>query len=494
MASLSDKAGFLITANFIKYAVGFALPMVMVRVLNQGDYGTYQQLLLVNSMAIGLLTLGLPSSIYYFYNRIEADQRPALIFQTLGMLALAGTVAAVGIWWSAQLIGTRLSNPFLTSYLPLYALAIGMMLAGEHFVHFMVAQDRYASAVWFEIIETFVRVTTLVLPVLLGYGLKGLVVAAVLYALLRYVVRGWWLLRGGRAGGGLSRARVAWFPGEQLAYSIPLWLTSIVGGFAGLLDRGIVADSFSTIDFAIYSVGALSIPLDVIFQASVADVLRASLPPLVKSGNMVEVTRVLREAVRKLSLIMLPSFVFLLGFAHEFITLLFTNQYAESVHVFRIYLFSLPLYIFVLSLVPQVFGKTRINLNIVLVVTALHVALSLVLLKSVGFYGPALSAVISGYIGTTIYLWIASRLTGSSVWRLVPLPEIGKTLLCALAAFAAAWLIGDLIPLRFLNLLVKGVAFTLVFFGAGILLKLFTEQDRSLARRWAAKLHLAKAA
>jgi O-antigen/teichoic acid export membrane protein len=470
MASLADKAGFLITANFIKYAVGFALPMVMVRVLTQGDYGTYQQLLLVNSMAIGLLTLGLPSSIYYFYNRIDEGQRPALIFQTLGMLALAGTLATVGIWWGAPLIGTRLSNPFLTSHLPLYALAIGLMLAGEHFVHFMVAQDRYASAVWFEIIETFVRVTTLVLPVVLGYGLKGLVVAAVLYALLRYVVRGLWVLRGDGARGELSRARVAWFPREQLAYSIPLWLTSIVGVFAGLLDRGIVADSFSTIDFAIYSVGALSIPLDVIFQASVADVLRASLPPLVKNGNMAEVTRILREAVRKLSLIMLPSFVF------------------------RIYLFSLPLYIFVLSLVPQVFGRTRINLNIVLIVTSLHVALSFGLLKTVGFYGPALSAVISGYVGTFIYLWIASRLAGSSVWRLVPLHEIGKTLACALAAFAAAWLVGDLIPWKFLSLVVKAAMFTLVFFAAGILLKLFTEQDRSLVRRWAAKLHTAKAA
>jgi O-antigen/teichoic acid export membrane protein len=186
--------------------------------------------------------------------------------------------------------------------------------------------------------------------------------------------------------------------------------------------------------------------------------------------------------------------VFLLGFAHEFITLLFTNQYAESVHVFRIYLFSLPLYIFVLSLVPQVFGRTRINLNIVLIVTSLHVALSFGLLKTVGFYGPALSAVISGYVGTFIYLWIASRLAGSSVWRLVPLHEIGKTLACALAAFAAAWLVGDLIPWKFLSLVVKAAMFTLVFFAAGILLKLFTEQDRSLVRRWAAKLHTAKAA
>ena len=33
MASLSDKAGFLIGANLVKYAVGFITPMVLVRML-----------------------------------------------------------------------------------------------------------------------------------------------------------------------------------------------------------------------------------------------------------------------------------------------------------------------------------------------------------------------------------------------------------------------------------------------------------------------------
>lgn len=492
MASLSDKAGFLITANFIKYAVGFALPMVMVRLLDQGDYGTYQQLLLVNSMALGLLTLGLPSSIYYFYNRIDANQKPALIFQTLGMLTLAGVVAMVGIWWGAHLIGWRMSNPLLTEYLPLYAVAIGLMLAGEHFVHFMVTQDRYATAVWFEIIETFVRVTTLVAPVMLGYGLQGLVVAAVLYAIVRFTVRSLWVVRDGPRRVKIQDVTGAWFPKEQLAYSIPLWLTSIVGALAGLLDRGIVAASFTTVDFAIYSVGALSIPLDVIFQASVADVLRASLPPLIKSGDMMEVTRLLREAVRKLAIIVLPSFVFLMGFAHDFITLLFTTRYTESVHVFRLYLMGVPLYIFVLSLIPQVFGKTRINLNIVIAVATFHVLLSFLLLRVVGFYGPALSAVISGYASTAIYVWMAMRLTGSTVGRLLPLPEILKTTACALAALGVAWMIGDLTPWKLVNLCAKGAMFTVVFFGTGTLSRLFTEQDHLLARRWATKLRPAK--
>ena len=46
-------------------------------------------------------------------------------------------------------------------------------------------------------------------------------------------------------------------------------------------NKGVVAASFTPAEYAIYAVGALEIPLDVIFQISVHNILRASLPPLV---------------------------------------------------------------------------------------------------------------------------------------------------------------------------------------------------------------------
>ena len=494
MTSLSHKAGFLIGANLIKYAVGFTLPMLMVRLLSKGDYGTYQQLLLVNSMALGLLTLGLPSSIYYFYNRVAATRRSALVVQTLAMLGVAGLVAFVGIAFVSPLIAARTSNPALVGLLPLYALAIGLMLAGEHFTSFMVAQDRYASAVGFETFETVVRVLTLMVPITLGFGMRGLVIAAVLYALGRLIVRTLWLTHTGPQRVHLRGARLDTFFGDQLGYAIPLWVTSIVGVVGGMLDRAIVAGAFTPVDFAVYSVGAFAVPLDVIFQASVADVLRASLPPLIQRDDLREVARLLREAVRKLALIMLPSFVFLFGFAQEFVTLLFTNQYADSVRVFRIYTFGIPLFMFVLSLVPQVFGRTRINLNIVIVVTAFHIALSFALLKVIGFYGPAVSGVLTSYVSTAIYLRVATRLTKSPLSGLLPLAEIARTLACAGLAFALAWLLGEVSSRKLVNLLVHAGAFSLVFFAAGFAAGLFTAQDKRMARRVAERLRLVRPA
>jgi O-antigen/teichoic acid export membrane protein len=494
MSSLSHKAGFLIGANLIKYAVGFTLPMLMVRLLTKGDYGTYQQLLLVNSMALGLLTLGLPSSIYYFYNRVGEARRPALVVQTLAMLGVAGLAAIIGIALASPLIAARTSNPALVDLLPLYALAIGLMLASEHFTSFMVAQDRYASAVGFETLETVVRVLSLMLPIALGFGMRGLVIAAILYALARLLVRTFWLTGTGAHRVHLARRGLDTFYRDQLAYSIPLWLTSIVGVVGGMLDRAIVAAAFTPVDFAVYSVGAFAVPLDVIFQASVADVLRASLPPLIQRDDLREVARLLREAVRKLALIMLPSFVFLFGFAQEFVTLLFTNQYADSVRVFRIYTFAIPLFMFVLSLVPQVFGRTRINLNIVIVVTVFHIALSFALLKILGFYGPAVSGVVTSYISTAIYLRVATRLTRASLAELLPLPEIARTLACAALAFGAAWLLGEVSSRKVVNLLVHAGVFSGVFFGAGLAASLFTAQDKRMARRMAEKLRLLRPA
>lgn len=493
MASLSQKAGFLIGANLVKYAVGFTLPLLMVRLLSKNDYGTYQLLLLVNSMALGLLTLGLPSSIYYFYNRGGELRRPALVMQTLSMLGVAGIVAAAGIAFATPLIAARTSNPALVDLLPLYALAIGLMLAGEHFTSFMVAQDRYASAVGFETGETVVRVLTLMLPISLGFGMRGLVVAAVVYALGRLVVRTFWLTSTGAHRVRLS-TRLDTFFGDQLGYAIPLWMTSIVGVVGGMLDRAIVAGAFTPADFAVYSVGAFAVPLDVIFQASVADVLRASLPPLIQREDMREVARLLREAVRKLALIMLPSFVFLFGFAQEFVTLLFTNQYADSVRIFRIYSLGIPLFMFTLSLVPQVFGRTRINLNIVLVVTAFHVALSFALLKLIGFYGPAVSGVLTSYGTTAIYLGVATRLTRAPLASLLPLPEIARTLASAGLGFACAWVLGEPTAHKFVNLLAHAVVFSLAFFAAGLAFRLFTEQDKRMARRVAEKLRLLRPA
>lgn len=486
MTSLSDKAGFLIVANLVKYAVGFVMPMVLVRMLSQSEYGTYQQMILILTTVTGVVLLGLPTSVYYFFHHVPPERLPALMAQTTLMLTIAGLIACIGIYLSADMIAAAINNPDMVDLLKICGLATFFMLASEHSVPFMIAQNRYVTAVVFEVTETFARVALLLAPLWLGFGFEGLIVGIVVYALLRFLIRNWYLFATSHLhfSGWTKHA----FPREQLAYGVPIALGTLSMLIGGAVNRGLVAANFSPAHYAIYAVGALEIPLDVIFQASVANVLRASLPPLVRDGNLTEVVRLIREAVRKLSIIVLPSFIFLYGYSFEFITVLFTPEYEESVRVFQIYLWFVPLHMFVLSPVPQVFGHTKANLYIPIAMAVFLVVGSYLFLEISGFYGPAIAAAVTSYVGVLAYLLVVVRLTKATFFQLTPVVHIGRVILVALGALLGARLADDLTSSGLLNLILAGTAFSAIFLTVALILGVFTANDRNLMRRWIAKV------
>ncbi len=489
MATLSDKAGFLIAANFVKYAVGFIMPMLLVRMLTKSDYGTLQQIQLVGNVCLGVMVLGLPSSVYYFYRHDRLDERVALMLQTSWMLFASGLFTLIVLQFAGPFLASQANNPAIAVFLPVFAISVGLNIAAEHFVPFMIAQDRYTSAVVFETTEAIVRVAMLVIPLLAGAGLPGLIWAIVGVALARFLVRKYWLLRA--FDWKLRPAKNSYFVGEQMKYSLPMFATALVGLLGGEFDRILIATNFTPAQYAVYIVGALSIPLDTIFQSAVSNVLRASLPALVRKRDHEEILRLLREAVRKLSIIVLPTFVFLYGFSQDFIVLLFTENYSESVTVFRIYLLMVPLHMLVLSPTPQAFDKTRISMYLVVGITILHGAASYALLKWIGYLGPAWSNILCSYLLSVLYALLVSRLLGTSPLKLFPLAALARVTASALLALAVSWFVFHTgTRMSLLMLAGSGITFTVMFGLFALLLGVFTPQDRALARRWMQKFGL----
>ncbi len=478
MASLSDRTALLITANTFKYAVGFVLPMAFARLLSPSEYGTYQQVTLLANVASGVMVLGLPMSVYYFYHRTDSS---TLIAQTQVFLLASGGITALAIAWAAPVLAARMHNPQLLPLLPTCAVYIGLLIAGEHFLHVMISQNRYALAVGLELAETLFRVAASTAALLLGYGLPGILDMLVLYAAVRLAGRSYWLWTGRD-----SVQKSSWsarFPAVQLAYSLPLAASTCVGLVGGVLDKAIVALSFSPVAYAVYSVGALEIPLDSIFQGSVANVLRASLPALIHQGRLDEVVRIWRDSVRKLALIMLPSFVFLTAFAGRIITTLFTHRYEASVRVFHIYLLVIPLYMFILNAVPHVFGKTRLNLYVVGATVTCNLALSFVLLRIIGILGPAVAFTCSGYLTSVLYFLVTRRLLKVPALTLLPLAAIARTILAACISIVPA-LVAASVTSGVAALGCGGVAFAAAYLVAGYFVRAFQPSDIETVRSW----------
>lgn len=483
MASLTENAVVLILANALKYLVGFVLPMVLVRLLSREDYGTWQQLTLLANLGTGVMLLGLPLSVYYYYRRTH---RPTLIAQTQILLVVTGGVTAAAIVAFAPGIAAQMHNPQLLPLLPLYAAFVGINIFGELSMHVMINQGRFRLELGLELAETIFRVASLVVLALLGYALHAFVLAMILYACLRLFGRSYWLWTGPD-----SLRHASWrerFPRKQLGYSLPLAASTCVGLVSGLLDKTIVALFFSPGDYAIYSVGALEVPLDTIFQGSVASVLRASLPGLIAEGRLDEVIRIWRESVRKLALIMIPSFVFLTFFAHRLITTLFTHRYEASVEVFRIYMLVLPLYMFILNAVPQVFGKTHLNLYVAATTMASNALLSLVLLHFIGMLGPAVAFVCSSYLASGIYFVVTTRLLKTSFLDLLPLDALGRTVVAACLAAIPTAIVSVSVLTGLPSLVIGATSFGLCYAVAGYFVGAFRPADIETARSWLRRL------
>jgi len=482
VATLSDRAGILIIANIVKFAIGVVLPMSLVRLLTPDEYGTYQQLNLIGTVAASLMLFGLPTSVYYFFGSQMEKRSGALVSQTTWMLVGSGILTALFLAIAADYLGARVNNPAIAELLPAFAVAVGLTIAVEHSYAVMVSRDRYLQALGFEAGEALLRMGLMLAPIALGFGMHGLMVGLVLFAGGRLLIRGTLLFRGSEG----SRM-FAWdgpFIAQQLKYAIPMALLALISLVGSTVNRGVIAAEFSASDYAIYSVGCMAFPFATVFQSSVANVLRAKFPALVADGNYAEIARIIRESVRKLSLLALPIFVFLFVNADLFITTLFTEEYRESVKVFRVTVCELPLEMFILSSVPQVFGKTKLNLY-VNIARNLYMGLATwVLVRAMGMVGAALAAVSAEYVTVLLFFLTATSLTRSSFLRITPLAAIIKVLAAAMPGALVSHYFGDFSTVPIFNLAIAGILYGLCYLPCALALGVFTRADRELALRW----------
>lgn len=478
---LSDKTAILIIVNLFKYSISFFIPIALVRVLTKHDYGTYQQVLLSGRILLSVCVIGIPFSMYYFLGVLDDEKKGRFISQTKALLFILGCVAALITLVFSGYIGEYLSNEGLKFLLLVYAGYILFYISGEYLEHTLIMLDRVKLLIWISPVENIIRVAFLFIPILLGAGLPGIVAGLSVYAVLRFVA--YWLIDA-RVRPERAFSFDTGILKQQFVYTVPIALQSFVAIGNQLLDKIFVAVAFTPVHFAIYSVGSFEVPLDVIVQASVANILRARLPYLIKTNDYAEIIRLWKESVRKQALIVLPVFAFFAVNAGVIIPLVFTEAYTESVSIFRIYLLSMPLQIVCLSLFPQSFGKTRINFYISVAALGFNVVAVPALLYTVGFWGPAIAAVLSMYFASACYLFVAVRLLNTRLKDFIPLGTVMKIALCAGLASLSGLIPFFIRVSPLLDLALGGAAFAIIYIAGVSVLNLLTETDRKLIMRW----------
>jgi len=439
--------------------VGFA---ILSRLMTRSLYGQFQQVWLVVSIVGAVTVLGLPHSMQYFAPLLPLQsQRRRFFVRTMVMLELAALGGGFAIWLFADPLsrvftGTADLAPLLRSCWPMVLFFAFGAQSARFFTGtenpMLAAGSAAACGVAFALSLGGAAFFTKSVENLALSNAVGTGVVFAVSVVIGYMTIGSLGDREGLAGAPPSAG--IW---SQLRFALPL-TGGIVAATAGrLLSRTLVSHYYAAEEYAVYANGAVELPLGLILGGAVAGVLQARLARACAAREMVRAVSLVHLTVGSTSLLIYPVAIFVTLFARDCMVALFGAKYAASGWVFMVFSLSMILRTYEPYSVINATGKTRVTF----LMTILWLGGSLcgcwfgILLF--GPIGAAAGTVLALTAVHVCYMFVVAWAIGSSVRRVLPWAQMGRTMAASVLAVAsAAWTF--LIPMHPIVRLLVGAA------------------------------------
>ena len=398
--SRSSKVFSLSLAQGVLMLTHVVSGMVFARTLSVADYGTYLQTFLAYDFAVPMLTLGLPSALFYFLPG-EKERLKGLVLDNMLLLFIGGAIFSLFLLFGGtELLARRFNNPDLLKTLrwmvfyPLYSFPVLVNSA------VWVTQDRVNLNAKYNILTGIVLTIALIatafftrsyeLPTLTRIIIPAFYLPFAIYLIFKYVPGKWYKPK-------LSSML------KIIKFAIPLGLASVFGTLAIQLAGIIVSFLTTPEEYAIYANGAKEVPFISIITGSISVIILSEMAKKIKNDEFKDALELFRKAAILSASFLFPIMVFLMVFSESFIEILYSNKYEESIIPFRIYLLVIPIRIAYYGSAFIALGKTKAILYRSLVDLALTAILCYLFVHLLGAYGAALGLVLTLYLWTVPY-------------------------------------------------------------------------------------------
>jgi O-antigen/teichoic acid export membrane protein len=481
--SIFKPAIVLMSGRAFGFVATFMVPMVLVRVFDQGEFGTYKQLFLIYSTLYCVAQLGMSEGLFYFLPGAPENggryARNAML-----VLGAAGAVCLALLWLTQGVIAGWFNNDQLVGRMPLIGAYLLTMLVSAVLEIVMTSQKRHGMASITYAGSDLLRSLLLITPVLWfgqSGGLDWLLWGAIVFGMLRLAVTLHYLRfeygANLRMDGALART--------QLAYAAPFSIYVLIEVMQINMHMYVVSFHFDAATFAIYAVGCLSLPLVDFLMSSTCNVMMVRMREYLLKGAASQVLVIWRDTTRKLLLLYAPLVGCLLTVAHEAIVLLYTDSYAASVPVFMVWITAV-LFIGlltdgVLRVYAQIKFLTFLGLaKLILIATTIPWYL-----QTFGLLGAVLATLQTTALTKALALARIKSVLRCNMAQLLPWGSMGGILLAAAAAMLPAMLLKSVLELPPLPLLlVTGAVYAACYCGLVWMCGLLSDAEKSALTGW----------
>jgi O-antigen/teichoic acid export membrane protein len=456
--------------------------IVLVRLISKEMLGSYRQIMLVYALFAGILSLQLESSLYYFIPKLGVEKRRQLILQTLIItLGSAGVIGSLMFLGSGYIAG-RFDNPSLVPLIRIFALYPFVDRIIVLVPAFLISLDRAIGAGLYSMLAALCRVVLVVIMFIMGRGLYDVLWVMVgiggIFAFIGCVTMfrlssyGHWRI---------SRSLLS----EQFYYCWPLLATTMVGILNIKLDGFLISIYFSPDVYAVYSCGAMELPIIGLVTVSLSQAIMPNMVVLADQNRHQEALYIWQEAARKASLIVFPCFLFFLVTGYDFIVFLYSVDYEKASWPFLIYLGQLPFRVAVYSALLRAIGHTRPIAKAALLALVCNFIISVTLLflgqhGFLSYVGPSIGTVCSVVIIVGYLLLVISRKLQIPFFRIMRWKELGRVFGIGLICGLLLWLIPLPETSLLIKLMVQSVIYFCLFVGAIVVTNSLKEDEKEL--------------
>jgi O-antigen/teichoic acid export membrane protein len=424
----------LMAGRVLASAVTFLIPVVLARAFDQHLFGDYKRLFLVYATLWSLGQVGMAESLYYFLPH-HPDKAGRLLMNAAAMLAASGAAVAIVLGIAAGPVAAFLGNPEVAPYVPLLGAYLSIMLVTSVLEVAMVSRRRFTWAAATYVGTDILRAVTLVVPVVAGFGLRGLLMGAIASAVMRLLAVVWYLRKEFpadlRPDGPLLRA--------QLAYALPFALAMAVEIAQSSFHQYFVSYRVDAATFALYAVGCLQIPIVDFLAGPACNLMMVRIGEGRRLGDSGRVVAAFEDTTRKLALFFFPLFGFMLVAATDLIVLLYTPQYAASGAIFRLWCVAVLIAVFQTDGAVRALAQTRLLLVLNVIRLVFIAVLIGPMLSAFGLFGPVLVTLIASAGAKVVMLLRWKTHVGVPLGELLPWGGLVRiAVAAAFASFASA--------------------------------------------------------
>lgn len=426
MAQISNNFAIYITGGrLISMLAGFIMPILLVRVMSQTDYGLTSQFLTLYTAVYTIAALGIHTNVLFFCPSSVRNKSDKYVTNTIFLLIVFGFMTGLILFIPFVKLAV-FGNSELGNYSDYIILSISLATIMNIVSPLnTIRQDKW-GALLFPGIVAFFRIGTIVACALIIQDVYSMFLWLFVY---QCVISSLILLYMGYNTHFSLDFRLM---KEQLIYSLPFGLAVAFQLLLNYYDKFVCIKFLSPAEYAVYSVAFFSIPGITQIYDSLCQVNIVNMSNSYRTGKIEEVLPQYGSFVINTLSFSTPIILSVSLYAEEIMSFLYTEQYVLAAPYFRLYSLTFLTSMLGAGIILRSVNKTKLSLLAFVFTCIIGLPLTYFLVRHYNTSGAICGAMINIMLPRFIQLGMEMVVLKSNISIFLPWKGIFKIAISSL--------------------------------------------------------------